>query len=281
MLAEGSQKVNEKLKQVQHDKNFGRICKVQDAKYVREAHRKHLLPYSLQKKAAFTLAEVLITLGIIGIVAAMTIPTLVQNYKKKVVETKLVKVMSMMNQAIKLSTVENGEVTTWQSFGTNNTTTATYEDISGWFNKYIGPYLKTQKIERLPHAGKDYLRVYLMDGTVLVFAPYIYDITYIIDKKGMDLSSGENKAGTHRFLFNFLPKLPEGVSANNVEKLKYAVGSGFGPYAYNWDGTYEGAKHASEGYGCYDTGSAGQGALCTKLIELNGWKIPDDYPYKF
>ena len=50
VLAEGSQKVNEKLKQVQHDKNFGTICKVQDAKYVSEAHRKHLLPYSLQKK---------------------------------------------------------------------------------------------------------------------------------------------------------------------------------------------------------------------------------------
>ena len=31
------------------------------------------------KKNAFTLAEVLITLGIIGIVAAITIPTLINN----------------------------------------------------------------------------------------------------------------------------------------------------------------------------------------------------------
>lgn len=35
------------------------------------------------KKLAFTLAEVLITLGIIGVVAAMTIPTLVTNADKK------------------------------------------------------------------------------------------------------------------------------------------------------------------------------------------------------
>ena len=35
------------------------------------------------KKQAFTLAEVLITLGIIGVVAAMTIPTLVANYNTK------------------------------------------------------------------------------------------------------------------------------------------------------------------------------------------------------
>ena len=34
-------------------------------------------------KRAFTLAEILITLGIIGIIAAMTMPTLISNYKKK------------------------------------------------------------------------------------------------------------------------------------------------------------------------------------------------------
>lgn len=39
-------------------------------------------------KAGFTLAEVLITLGIIGIVAAITIPTLIHAYKVKVVETR-------------------------------------------------------------------------------------------------------------------------------------------------------------------------------------------------
>ena len=38
---------------------------------------------SKRKKAAFTLAEVLITLAIIGIVAALTIPTLIQNYQER------------------------------------------------------------------------------------------------------------------------------------------------------------------------------------------------------
>ena len=41
-------------------------------------------PIALKRKAAFTLAEVLITLGIIGIVAAMTLPTLNQAINKKV-----------------------------------------------------------------------------------------------------------------------------------------------------------------------------------------------------
>lgn len=37
----------------------------------------------------FTLAEVLITLGIIGVVAAMTLPTLISNYQKSVALNRL------------------------------------------------------------------------------------------------------------------------------------------------------------------------------------------------
>ena len=231
------------------------------------------------RRVAFTLAEVLITLGIIGIVAAMTIPTLIQNYKKKVVETKLVKVMSMMNQAVKLSTVENGDITTWKTFGNSINTSATYDDILDWFNTYIGPYLKTQKFGKLQINGKDYLKVYLMDGTALVFAPYIYDVTYVLDEKGMDFESDEQLAGVHRFTFQLRFKLPDNFEDN--PGYTHALNLGFAPYAYNWDGTYEGAKHARDGYGCYDTEGVGPGALCAKLIEMNGWKIPDDYPYKF
>ena len=84
------------------------------------------------RKSAFTLAEVLITLAIIGVVAAMTIPTLIQNYRKKVIENKLVKVYSLMNQAIKLSTIENGETSTWKTFGISPNGTATYEDLLKW-----------------------------------------------------------------------------------------------------------------------------------------------------
>ena len=38
------------------------------------------------KKRAFTLSEVLITLGIIGLIAALTIPNLMGAYRKRVVE---------------------------------------------------------------------------------------------------------------------------------------------------------------------------------------------------
>lgn len=50
-------------------------------------------------KLAFTLAEVLVTLGILGVVAAMTMPTLVANYQKKAYVTQLSKVYSELQQA--------------------------------------------------------------------------------------------------------------------------------------------------------------------------------------
>lgn len=55
---------------------------------------------SLTYKAAFTLAEVLVTLGIIGIVAAMTLPSLIQNYQHKVLETQFKKAYSILYQLV-------------------------------------------------------------------------------------------------------------------------------------------------------------------------------------
>ena len=50
-------------------------------------------------KKAFTLAEVLITIAVIGVVATMTIPVLVQNYQKEVYVAQLKKTVSVISQA--------------------------------------------------------------------------------------------------------------------------------------------------------------------------------------
>ncbi len=61
------------------------------------------------KKAAFTLAEVLITLGIIGIVAAMTLPALVTNNRNKQLEAALKKDYSVISQAFDMYNAKVGE----------------------------------------------------------------------------------------------------------------------------------------------------------------------------
>ena len=61
-------------------------------------------------KAAFTMAEVLITLGIIGIVAAMTLPALVGKYQKYVLKQQFKVAYSLVQQAITKTVADMGYV---------------------------------------------------------------------------------------------------------------------------------------------------------------------------
>ena len=62
----------------------------------------------MTKRFGFTLAEVLITLGIIGVVAAMTIPTLIKNYQKTVWVNQLKKSVSTIENGFKLMLADEG-----------------------------------------------------------------------------------------------------------------------------------------------------------------------------
>lgn len=67
----------------------------------------------MKKYFGFTLAEVLITLGIIGVVAAITIPNLIQNnFEKRAVST-LLETQSILSQAIRMAEEEYGDVSGW------------------------------------------------------------------------------------------------------------------------------------------------------------------------
>ena len=63
---------------------------------------------AIREKCAFTLAEVLITLGIIGVVAAMTIPTLMANIKAHQYSAKFKKTVSTLSNAAKMSQAQYG-----------------------------------------------------------------------------------------------------------------------------------------------------------------------------
>lgn len=88
----------------------------------------------LSTKKGFTLAEVLITLGIIGVVAAMTIPTLMNATQSRETVTSLKKVFSTLSSAYLLAQQENGPPETWDL-------TAHPENMLG----YMAPYLKVTK----------------------------------------------------------------------------------------------------------------------------------------
>ena len=67
----------------------------------------------LHKKVAFTLAEVLITLGIIGVVAALTLPSVVIKYREQATVAKLKQVYAILDQAFSQMTNDEGTIDTW------------------------------------------------------------------------------------------------------------------------------------------------------------------------
>src|SRR5574344_1609757 len=87
-----------------------------------------------QRYTAFTLAEVLITLGIIGVVAAMTILTLISNTQKHDTVVKLKKSYTILAQAIKLAEIDNGSVSSWD-----------YSNAQNFYTTYLKPYLIVNK----------------------------------------------------------------------------------------------------------------------------------------
>lgn len=98
-------------------------------------------------RQGFTLAEVLITLGIIGIVAALTIPTLIQSYKEKYYITHLKKSYSVLQNAFQMAIAEHGPINQW---GLTLTNTDWDEEDNAIIDNtsanlifsYIKPYLK-------------------------------------------------------------------------------------------------------------------------------------------
>ena len=94
------------------DLSFGKIVHYNNFDLTETVHSPFTTHNSL-KKSAFTLAEVLITLGIIGVVAALTLPSLIQRNIEKQRVAQLKKAYSELSQAYNLAIAENGSPTEW------------------------------------------------------------------------------------------------------------------------------------------------------------------------
>jgi len=83
---------------------------------------------------------VLITLAIIGIIAAITIPTIVANHQKKHLETAFTKGYRTVSHMINLARAEHGDFSSWDW-----ESAATPEGQDAFVKKYFLPYLNTVK----------------------------------------------------------------------------------------------------------------------------------------
>lgn len=63
----------------------------------------------MNKKFAFTLTEVMVAVGVVGIIAAMTVPTLMNNYQKRANAVQLRKVLNEVAAAADMYVTEEGK----------------------------------------------------------------------------------------------------------------------------------------------------------------------------
>lgn len=87
----------------------------------------------------FTLAEVLITLGIIGVVAAITIPSLISKIGKRQLESQIKTSYATIAQTMRAA--ESDGVDFDMQIQDKNV-----DSMKEWFNTYMSPYLKTEKV---------------------------------------------------------------------------------------------------------------------------------------
>ena len=83
------------------------------------------------KAPAFTLAEVLVTLGIIGVVSAMTIPSLMQNYQRQSYLTQLHKFYNELSQALVQYQTDNNALSLKEAGLTSQ------ENLNAFFKNYF------------------------------------------------------------------------------------------------------------------------------------------------
>lgn len=91
------------------------------------------------KKSAFTLAEVLITLVILGIIAAITIPVILSNHSREEQKSRVKKAYSTLANAMTKVKAAGGDLE-FDFVDANN------ENINNWYNKYLAPNLITMKV---------------------------------------------------------------------------------------------------------------------------------------
>ena len=188
-------------------------------------------------KRAFTLAEVLITLGIIGIVAAMTLPNLVAKHRLKVLHTQFLKTYSDLNNAALMFKAQEGLSVTQYSrsvttAGYNSTpvlkkyisyfksnkmgntimggdtdetteTNATYEKVFGFTPKNLkGNYVKTPSpCDESFSAQEIGGRLFVMDNNLsLIYKDFTYGPKLCVDING---KQGPNIYGYDWFVFVF------------------------------------------------------------------------------
>ncbi len=204
-------------------------------------------------KSAFTLAEVLLTMTIVGVVAALTIPSLHYSRIKKEYSAKLKNFYSRMNNAVLDMQMDKGS---FKNMIKPVDATSAYT----WYMNNIDPYMGHQYVNSASRT------IYYKDGTSL-FISHIggcLDVDYDVNA-----GKGPNREGYDRFRFLYCFDDGNRRGWFGSEELFFGTyGSGINSNA---------ASRGDMVQKCKNDG----GSWCTRLLQNDQWEFKSDYPFKF
>lgn len=239
------------------------------------------------RSVGFTLAEVLIILAVIGVVAALTIPTLVNNYQKHLIAIRLKQAYALFSNVLQRSEVENGAASTWklaqEELQANNPFAPVFRQT------YIEPFLKDIKYKKyyysenwksdiknaaganLTFCGPDAKGVPCLNNGMCFWLCKNGDTTktaYIYLIVDLDGPGGEDRVGRDIFAFNI-----------NFAGSYYS-GSGLLSFNTVYGLNVDDASEDRLLQNCNSTDANwSNGFTCSALIKRNNWKIPEQYPW--
>lgn len=234
---------------------------------------------NLQFKTAFTIAEVLIALGIIGIIAEVTIPVIVVNQQKQSTTVKLEKAYTVMGQAFLNAESTMGQSQSWDP------PALVWDSPSSrtWWNNYLlqNANFSAAKICTTHPSDCTITGVRYLDGAA--YASGYFDCSscggcYLLNDgttfvfSGVGASAGDifvdinGKSGP-----NIWGKDIFYMSLNYQKGYIYFPGQGLSRATLLSDATHMCNKQA--------TANTQKGFYCGNVIQTDGWQIKTDYPW--
>ncbi len=207
-------------------------------------------------KKAFTLAETLITIAIIGVVAALTLPTLISKYQKTVLVNQLKASYSVLSQGFKRMYVEEGvdKITDLLPFGGGRADLA--REYANLTQDLVSKYFKIAREYRYDEYGEytysgigeygskqKYSRSFVLANGAIV---YIYQSTLYVDVNGL---KGPNQIA--RDFFQFSLKADGTLQPVNLGGQRNWIGreaDGFGGYINLFEEEYGAKRIIDDGW---------------------------------
>ena len=213
----------------------------------------------------------MITLGIIGIVAAMTMPAVINNTQNKERQESLKKAYSVLQQALLMYQKDTGENITRSTF--NVKTESLKQAILPYFNGAIDCGKGTESTACLYNDGKNY-KYKNYNNTNQVTAAYLDDGQYIVTDGMMYFFENEksNPPDTTGYVFIF-------VDVNGFNKKPNQLGRDLFAFELVENGKLlpmgtEGTTYSESSYCLKTSTSKLNGIACTNkaLYDADFWK---------